>query len=254
MAHICLLLPALYDYPWPCRVVSILIHFFFTAAFMFMFLESLHVYAQVSRTFPSSIQKGFYSSLDAILQLKGDIRVICPTCSMQHPFHWGQPPSKSCKTRMRVMAPIVPFCVTKPGIHLFKISIGLPRPIPGRLCREEERASEQVAEHPRGIRHPLRSPPRLLGHESLSLRRYGAPQCLSVDTVKTTVGCRKVPLLASNGHPRPRHGVAHPHRHPRHPDVHGDRGLERLRVQDAARHEQGATPLGENHAEEQPGE
>ena len=53
MAHICLLLPALYDYPWPCRVVSIFIHFFFTSAFMFMFLESLHVYAQVSRTFPS---------------------------------------------------------------------------------------------------------------------------------------------------------------------------------------------------------
>ena len=48
LAHICLLLPALYDYPWPCRVVSILIHFFFTAAFMFMFLESLHVYAQVA--------------------------------------------------------------------------------------------------------------------------------------------------------------------------------------------------------------
>jgi hypothetical protein len=49
LAHLCLLLPALYDYPWPCRILSILIHYFFTSAFMFMFLESLHVYAQVSK-------------------------------------------------------------------------------------------------------------------------------------------------------------------------------------------------------------
>ena len=54
LAHICLLLPALYDYPWPCRIMSVLIHFFFTAAFMFMFLESLHVYAQVRHNLPGN--------------------------------------------------------------------------------------------------------------------------------------------------------------------------------------------------------
>ena len=47
-AHICLLLPSLYDIPVACRIISILIHFFFTATFMFMFLESIHIYAQVA--------------------------------------------------------------------------------------------------------------------------------------------------------------------------------------------------------------
>ena len=48
LAHICLLLPSLYDWPWPCRILSIFIHYFFTTTFMFMFLESVHVYAQVA--------------------------------------------------------------------------------------------------------------------------------------------------------------------------------------------------------------
>ena len=31
-----------------CRIISILIHFFFTACFMFMLLESLHMYSLVA--------------------------------------------------------------------------------------------------------------------------------------------------------------------------------------------------------------
>ena len=31
-----------------CRVISILIHYFFTSCFMFMFLESIHMYSLVA--------------------------------------------------------------------------------------------------------------------------------------------------------------------------------------------------------------
>ena len=48
MAHICLLIPSLHDYPDACKVISIFIHFFFTACFMFMFLEALHTYSLVA--------------------------------------------------------------------------------------------------------------------------------------------------------------------------------------------------------------
>lgn len=47
-AHILLLIPSLHEHVTICRIISILIHFFFTACFMFMFLESLHVYALVA--------------------------------------------------------------------------------------------------------------------------------------------------------------------------------------------------------------
>lgn len=48
MAHIFLLIPSLDKYPDVCRVISIFIHFFFTACFMFMFLEALHTYSLVA--------------------------------------------------------------------------------------------------------------------------------------------------------------------------------------------------------------
>ena len=48
LAHICLLLPPLTEYVEVCKIVSILIHLFFTACFMFMFLESLHTYSLVA--------------------------------------------------------------------------------------------------------------------------------------------------------------------------------------------------------------
>ncbi|TRY76932.1 hypothetical protein TCAL_10625 [Tigriopus californicus] len=48
LAHIMLLIPPLHDYPDICKVISILLHFFFTACFMFMFLESLHTYSLVA--------------------------------------------------------------------------------------------------------------------------------------------------------------------------------------------------------------
>lgn len=48
LAHIILLIPAMHEYPDACKVISILIHFFFTATFMFMFLESLHTYSLVA--------------------------------------------------------------------------------------------------------------------------------------------------------------------------------------------------------------
>lgn len=48
LAHICML-PSVYeDNPEACRILSILIHFFFTACFLFMFLEAVHMYAMVA--------------------------------------------------------------------------------------------------------------------------------------------------------------------------------------------------------------
>ncbi|CAB4069969.1 DENND5 [Lepeophtheirus salmonis] len=47
-AHICLLLPVIPEYENVCKVISILIHFFHTACFMFIFLESLHMYSLVA--------------------------------------------------------------------------------------------------------------------------------------------------------------------------------------------------------------
>jgi len=48
MAHIILLFPAVYDNDVLCKIVSVLLHFFFTAVFMFMFLEALHTYSLVA--------------------------------------------------------------------------------------------------------------------------------------------------------------------------------------------------------------
>ncbi len=48
LAHIILLVPSLHDYETVCKVFSILVHFFFTACFMFMFLEAVHVYSMVA--------------------------------------------------------------------------------------------------------------------------------------------------------------------------------------------------------------
>ncbi|XP_037090660.1 adhesion G-protein coupled receptor D1-like [Pollicipes pollicipes] len=48
-AHIFLMFPpGIVDLPTLCRFVSILVHFFFTACFMFMMLESLHMYSLVA--------------------------------------------------------------------------------------------------------------------------------------------------------------------------------------------------------------
>jgi hypothetical protein len=47
-AHLCLLAPDMTENVEVCRIISILIQFFFTACFMFMFLEALHVYAIVA--------------------------------------------------------------------------------------------------------------------------------------------------------------------------------------------------------------
>jgi len=48
-AHLCLL-PSLHGDPIPteCRVISILIHYFYTVCFTFMLLEALHMYAMVA--------------------------------------------------------------------------------------------------------------------------------------------------------------------------------------------------------------
>ncbi|KAF0301074.1 Adhesion G-protein coupled receptor D1 [Amphibalanus amphitrite] len=48
-AHICLMFPPeTVQVEILCRIISILIHFFFTACFMFMLLESLHMYSLVA--------------------------------------------------------------------------------------------------------------------------------------------------------------------------------------------------------------
>ena len=46
LAHCCLL-PVGIEEPWVCKLLSIMIHFFFLACFTFMFLESLHLYSLV---------------------------------------------------------------------------------------------------------------------------------------------------------------------------------------------------------------
>ena len=48
-AHVCLL-PAFHGDPVPteCRIISILIHYFFTVCFTFMLLEAVHMYAMVA--------------------------------------------------------------------------------------------------------------------------------------------------------------------------------------------------------------
>ena len=46
LAHCCLL-PVGIEEPWVCKLLSIMIHFFFLVCFTFMFLESLHLYSLV---------------------------------------------------------------------------------------------------------------------------------------------------------------------------------------------------------------
>jgi len=48
LAHLCLLFPADYTQIEICRIISILVHMFFTTCFMFMFLEALHTYSLVA--------------------------------------------------------------------------------------------------------------------------------------------------------------------------------------------------------------
>lgn len=49
LAHVFLMFPPeTTENPDLCRAVSLLVHFFFTACFMFMFLESLHMYSLVA--------------------------------------------------------------------------------------------------------------------------------------------------------------------------------------------------------------
>ena len=63
-AHIILIIPSLHDYPEVCKVISILTHFFFTACFMFMFLEALHTYSLVAYVVKKS---GLFSRMQNIL-------------------------------------------------------------------------------------------------------------------------------------------------------------------------------------------
>lgn len=63
-AHICLIVPDMTSRVEICRVISIFIHFFFLACFMFMLLEALHVYVMVA----SVVHKnGMFSKLQNIL-------------------------------------------------------------------------------------------------------------------------------------------------------------------------------------------
>jgi len=48
LAHLCLLFPADHSMIEVCRLISILVHLFFTTCFVFMFLESLHTYSLVA--------------------------------------------------------------------------------------------------------------------------------------------------------------------------------------------------------------
>ncbi|XP_023330599.1 adhesion G-protein coupled receptor D1 isoform X2 [Eurytemora carolleeae] len=48
MAHLVYLIPADYSMIWFCRMISILIHMFYTTTFVFMFLEALHTYSLVA--------------------------------------------------------------------------------------------------------------------------------------------------------------------------------------------------------------
>ncbi len=50
-AHIILLFPPLDDYEVPCKILSILVHYFFTSVFMFSFLEAIHTYSLVGRVY-----------------------------------------------------------------------------------------------------------------------------------------------------------------------------------------------------------
>ncbi|GBO23940.1 hypothetical protein AVEN_93927-1, partial [Araneus ventricosus] len=54
IAHLFLMFPyeISSDNPDLCQLVSIALHFFFTACFMFLFLETLHVYSMVAFVVP----------------------------------------------------------------------------------------------------------------------------------------------------------------------------------------------------------
>ncbi|CAG0882076.1 unnamed protein product [Cyprideis torosa] len=64
-AHICLLFPLdTSEDETLCRIISILIHFFFTSCFMFMFLEAVHMYSLVAYVVKKD---GMFSSIQNII-------------------------------------------------------------------------------------------------------------------------------------------------------------------------------------------
>lgn len=44
----------------PCKVMAVLLHFFFLSAFAWMLVEGLHLYSMVVKVFGSEMSKHFY--------------------------------------------------------------------------------------------------------------------------------------------------------------------------------------------------
>ncbi|XP_053628486.2 putative adhesion G protein-coupled receptor E4P [Cherax quadricarinatus] len=78
LAHCILMSPSsITQKPIICTVVSILLHFFFTACFMFMFLESLHMYAYVAFVIK---REGMFSRAQNVLVGWGVAAIIVLFC------------------------------------------------------------------------------------------------------------------------------------------------------------------------------
>ncbi|KAG7154006.1 adhesion G-protein coupled receptor D1-like [Homarus americanus] len=78
MAHIMLIFPSsITEQPTLCTLVSILVHFFFTACFMFMFLEALHMYAFVAYVIK---KEGMFSRVQNTLVGWGIAAIIILFC------------------------------------------------------------------------------------------------------------------------------------------------------------------------------
>ena len=108
-AHIILLFPSMHDIQPFCKLLSILTHFFFTACFMFMFLESLHTYSLVAFV----VKKGglFGRRQNVLLGWGLAVGVVLPAVA----FHWDDYGGEyHCWLRMDtglLMAQLVPIII-----------------------------------------------------------------------------------------------------------------------------------------------
>ncbi|KAK3861111.1 hypothetical protein Pcinc_032891 [Petrolisthes cinctipes] len=89
LAHVFLMFPStITETEDFCRAVSILIHFFFTACFMFMFLEALHMYGYIAYVVKS---EGMCSKVQYILMGWGVSAIVVIFCMCFEYHDYGAP-------------------------------------------------------------------------------------------------------------------------------------------------------------------